>query len=459
VRRTCFDGIDSVWLPILLSGFPLPIGCDALFREIFLEVKEKIMNAKGKTLTVITIILSILLSACGSSIRMDAQPAGNAPAQPETAAQSEQPIEGERAGDEIPHEAESDTSHTHETEIDLAHLPVGDGNVSNQPVVGSVWSCQQTFNGSGAFASGDWMNGDGTFDLTAKPSVDGSVTWPASFTISLQADSRIISGNDLPDHATGNYPVSPGDDAYQYDRNPNSIRAQDFEYVLPANPILAALPSCLPMGTIGVMLTGSYIFNSLDAAGRDAVAHELQDDCQGHPQQNGAYHYHSMTDCIDDEGAGHSSLVGYALDGFGIFGVRGENGAPLTNADLDACHGHTHEIEWDGQMVEMYHYHMTYEYPYTIGCFRGEAPQSGGQGGSAQGGSPQNGGQPSGNDNQPPVDTPLQGGQPPQEAINACLGLSQNAVCTVDTPNGTIAGSCLSVPSGQLACVPAGGSP
>ena len=63
--------------------------------------------------------------------------------------------------------------------------------------------------------------------------------------------------------------------------------------------------------------------------------------------------------------------MGYAFDGFGVYGHYGENGEILTNADLDACHGHTHMIEWDGQRVEMYHYHATYEYPYTIGCYRG----------------------------------------------------------------------------------------
>jgi hypothetical protein len=47
------------------------------------------------------------------------------------------------------------------------------------------------------------------------------------------------------------------------------------------------------------------------------------------------------------------------------------------------------------------------------------------------------------------------GGQPPQEALNACIGLEQGAACTVDTPNGTLAGSCMTVKSGQLACVPA----
>ena len=102
----------------------------------------------------------------------------------------------------------------------------------------------------------------------------------------------------------------------------------------------------------------------------------------------GAYHYHSLTNCIDDPGTAHSKLMGYALDGYGIYGMRGEDGAVLHDADLDACHGHTHVIDWDGKKVAMYHYHATAEYPYVIGCFHGTPvamhrqgpPQNGGGG-------------------------------------------------------------------------------
>ena len=36
----------------------------------------------------------------------------------------------------------------------------------------------------------------------------------------------------------------------------------------------------------------------------------------------------------------------------------------MTNNDLDECHGHDH-----GQIG--YHYHATIEYPYTVGCYKG----------------------------------------------------------------------------------------
>ena len=264
---------------------------------------------------------------------------------------------------------------------DPARLPIGDGKLSSAPEVGKVWSCTTEFGGGGAFKDGPWIRGDGSFDFTAKAVVDGAVEWPHQLTIALSGAVRSVTGNDLPRHATGTYPVSPQDDAYQYDRNPNRIAAQTVTWSLPAVPVEAATASCVGLGPVGVMLTGAYVFNGLDALGRDAVAHEIQDSCQGHPERNGSYHYHSLSLCAEDPGEGHSAVVGYALDGFGIFGRRGEDGRELASADLEACHGHSHEIDWDGQRRVMFHYHATLDYPYTVGCYRGTPIRAGGGGG------------------------------------------------------------------------------
>ena len=43
------------------------------------------------------------------------------------------------------------------------------------------------------------------------------------------------------------------------------------------------------------MLTGNVFFNALDAVGRDAVAHEIQDACEGHPERSSLYHYHNLS--------------------------------------------------------------------------------------------------------------------------------------------------------------------
>ncbi|MBV9548685.1 MAG: YHYH protein [Alphaproteobacteria bacterium] len=258
-------------------------------------------------------------------------------------------------------------------DVDLTKLPLGDGHLSSAPQVGYIWACRVDPGGGGAQLDGPWINkAAGTYDFTKKAVVSGQVTWRPNFKMALNGAARVFTSNDLPNHPTGNFPVSPTDEAYRYDRNPNSIREQSVTVTLPANPVAAAAPTCAP-GAVGILLTGSVLFNALDAPGRDAVAHEAQDSCQGHPQISGVYHYHSVTTCMDDKRlpGGHSTLVGYALDGFGIFGRFGEKGEALSSSDLDACHGHSHAIPWDGKTVVMYHYHATPDFPYSVGCFHG----------------------------------------------------------------------------------------
>jgi hypothetical protein len=247
---------------------------------------------------------------------------------------------------------------------DLTKLPLG-GKLSTSPQFGAIYNCRSESTGGGAEHDGPWIHGD-TYDLTAKEIVHGSVSWPKSFTISVQGDTRMVSGNALPEHTTGVYPISSTDPAYQYDRNPNKIAAQTFTLRFPLTPVLTT-PSCVG-GEVGISLSGSPIFNGLDADLRDAVAYEVQDTCGGHPERTGTYHYHSISSCVD---IGNHMHVGYALDGFGIYGHRHENGDDVTNDDLDECHGHTHTILWNDKNVSLYHYHATWEYPYTVGCFRG----------------------------------------------------------------------------------------
>lgn len=255
-------------------------------------------------------------------------------------------------------------------------LPLGDGRISAGPKQGHLFSCQQQFsaNAPGAQRDGSWIRKD-EWAPWAKVAVDGAISWPnAKIEISVEGDQRVVRANNLPTHKTGVFPVARTDDAYQFDRNPNRIAEQDILLSLPAVPQPASNPSCVPMGMIGFSLTGAAIFNAVDARGDDAPAHEIQDSCNGHPERTGQYHYHNLSPCMVDnrsETNGHSDLLGYALDGFGIYGLYGADGEIVHNADLDACHGHVHAVTWDGQDRSIYHYHYTEEYPYAVGCLRG----------------------------------------------------------------------------------------
>ena len=266
--------------------------------------------------------------------------------------------------------------------LDIHHLTLGDGRVTTTPKPGYVMSCQTSFNpnAGGARADVPWIHygqqHSATWDLTEKPQVAGKLTWPnAEFSIERTQNglvvSRIIKGNGLPVKTpTGTFPIAASDPVYVYDFNPNTIQKQTVALTLAADPQFAAQPSCVPMGMIGVALNGVAIFNALDGGGRDAVAHEVQDLCSGHPEPRGTYHYHGPSPCLPGE-TQNEQLIGYALDGFGIYSTYDASGTELADADLDACHGRTSEVMWDGKPQKIYHYVLTREYPYTIGCFMG----------------------------------------------------------------------------------------
>lgn len=258
--------------------------------------------------------------------------------------------------------------------VSAHELPLGDGKVSTSPRAGYLMSCMQRWR-RGQVHGGPWINGD-TWNPAQKPSVEGKVYWPNHhISITIEGDERIISANNLPDHATGTFPISRTDPAWQYDHNPNSIRARNTLIRLPKNPKVAQSPTCVPMGMVGFTTDGVAIYNAVDNGGIDAVAHEVQDRCNGHPQHDGQYHYHGPSPCMPNEKT--SGLVGYALDGFGIYGMKNpETGKNYRNTDLDACHGITSPVMWNGHKVNIYHYVLTDDYPYTIGCFAGTPVKS-----------------------------------------------------------------------------------
>lgn len=262
--------------------------------------------------------------------------------------------------------------------INPAAIPLGTGKVSTTPQVGYVDFCRYTAGSVGAEPTNlPWIdNANNTWNPETKPSVAGSVSWAslASYTNTISGNYRIITTNDLPiDHNTGVYPISLNDPVYQWDHNPNHITSQPTTWQLAANPTPASSPSCTNAGPIGVLNDGVFLFNALDAQSRDAGATEVVDQWQGHPQAQGVYHHHVIPNYMLASASAKSSstLIGYALDGYGIYIERDANGNLLTNANLDVCHGRISWVMWNGKMTYMYHYDVTLEYPYTVGCFHG----------------------------------------------------------------------------------------
>ena len=124
-------------------------------------------------------------------------------------------------------------------------------------------------------------------------------------------------------------------------------------------PTAAASTTSAPMGAIGFMISGVALFNAYEATSTVALADNASytftdstgtmqtasflDSCAGH--SNGStWHYHGNPNCVTslvDTSTGPSHLIGWALDGYPIYGGRDINGAIVTTSQLDACNGIT----------------------------------------------------------------------------------------------------------------------
>ena len=127
---------------------------------------------------------------------------------------------------------------------------------------------------------------------------------------------------------------------------------QRFEFPVNPDPTSPSKPlhmynnSALKTGNtyqvIGALLNGVQVKGPAEANGFNVDLSLIPLPCGGHvtpPVGPGpVYHYHKAADCIEqptDTGGSHAPLIGYAADGFGIYGFADYNGEPV----LDECNG------------------------------------------------------------------------------------------------------------------------
>jgi len=130
-------------------------------------------------------------------------------------------------------------------------------------------------------------------------------------------------------------------------------------------PQRASATTATNMGAIGYMISGEALFNPYEdgpdkiPAMSDNVSYTFTpsggseesasfiDSCNSHPTPlTGGYtwHHHGIPTCLVaqvDGATGPSHLIGFALDGFPIYGGRDVNGKVISVSQLDACNGIT----------------------------------------------------------------------------------------------------------------------
>ncbi len=220
-------------------------------------------------------------------------------------------------------------------------------------------------------ASGIWLEGGEVYDVSG------------AFVASL-ATFYDDSSWQLYDEATGDIYVTDTQEACEAAARPDVDPAYqnhcvecDIAYfegattldvLIPVTPVPMSSPEEVDFrGKVAVSL-GGVVHDP--PAPVDAIlgAHTIApfDDCGGHVNPHTGYHYHAATGCAAtvDSDDGHAPLIGYAIDGYGLFAMVDEDG--VEPDDLDSCRGHADDVRG-------YHYHVASAGENLfIGCFAGE---------------------------------------------------------------------------------------
>ena len=146
--------------------------------------------------------------------------------------------------------------------------------------------------------------------------------------IRYSAANGYVNCSGIPRYTIGPW---PGD--------PNVPSNQSFLFRIPRNPVAnAGTKTATPLGPVGAWINGVPVFNSLDAMSymgqnvwhQNAVVVEASsfDACLGHPAPGGVYHHHQNPTCLyTADSTQHSPILGYAWDGFPIYGPYGYRNA------------------------------------------------------------------------------------------------------------------------------------
>ncbi len=183
-----------------------------------------------------------------------------------------------------------------------------------------------------------------------------------------------IKSAGTPDHKSVYYPTT--NSLYEnfsgttfggntFAKNPNSISTKNYTFKIPLNPQVASTHQSTPLGPIGVSLNGVPFFNQYAGPSQPLTNEVVSfDQSWGHPAPGGTYHYHVEPLYLTTVKVTKSSLLGFLLDGFPVYGPE-ENGTAVTNAMLDSYHGHTHATTDFPSGI--YHYHINNTDPYING--------------------------------------------------------------------------------------------
>lgn len=148
---------------------------------------------------------------------------------------------------------------------------------------------------------------------------------------------RYITSNGIP-YSHGQFPNA---------NNPNTVGAQNYKFKMPLNPQLAGRNTQLWGGMdFGVAIDGvpfdpgtAELWHNDQNWRYEAMSGKINlgiDFNNAHVQPNGAYHYHAIPIEVTKglSSSAHSTIVGYAADGFPIYALYGYSDPKNSNSAI-----------------------------------------------------------------------------------------------------------------------------
>ena len=186
-------------------------------------------------------------------------------------------------------------------------------------------------------------------------------------TIYLDGSNVVIETTGLPNHETVYW--GEGNPLYreevEVNLTPSIITSNNNATILrvDSTPDLTGNTVSTNLGTIGIAVSGSSIFNDQEGSGPlDRAAASL--DWTGAHIGPGVYHYHLEPIAFSND---DSNLVGILKDGVFLYGRKCSSTANYPT-DLDSSGGHTSTTQYTNG-VEEYHYHIINELYSTTGSY------------------------------------------------------------------------------------------
>ncbi len=225
-----------------------------------------------------------------------------------------------------------------------------------------------------------------------------AASWNPTVKLTYSKSSVLMQPTGIPNHARDAYYAVPNAGVVVPDATTANIikdptKAQTYNFTIPTTPKYSSKVTNTSLGSIGVMISGAVLYNPFEGDGKTVamannftitnsagITASFVDKCAGHPTpNNGAYHYHGLPNCVTakvDKTGKPSHIIGFALDGFPIYGDRDTKGKQITAKNLDQCNGvisATPEFQ-----KGIYHYVLlgTADARSSIACFHGEVDAS-----------------------------------------------------------------------------------